>query len=127
MPAKQLLTIFECILLLTVFALIGSFEITTHENDQIVDATESFTELIRYKGCITRKMYEDFREQIPTQVKVSFVIEKGEALKESDEPSGMDFTADVLEQMDVGFYPLHAGDNLQVIVQNSLPPCLTGQ
>lgn len=122
MPAKQLLTIFEFILILTVFALIGSFEITVQENDRIVDATEQFTELVRYKGCITKQMYEDFREQISTPIKVNFIVEKGKTLKQSDELLNANFTEDVLEHLDAsGLYAMSAGDEIKVVVRKLSP------
>lgn len=122
MPAKQLLTIMEFLLFLTLFSFIGAFVTTTNENDRIVDATEEFTELVRYKGCVTKQMYEDFRNHISTPVKVNFIIDKAKVMEEDNAPLSQDFTADVLEALDAsGIYTMSAGDQIRVVVRKLTP------
>lgn len=122
MVGRRLLYFMEILLLLTLFAFFTSFVITTNQNDVIVDATEDFTELIRYKGAVTETMYEDFLNQMPTTVKVSFVIDKDTILDVEDEPLSQDYSQEVLEALDsIGYYAMNVGDQVKVIVRKTSP------
>ena len=101
MVGRRLLYIMEIILLMTLFAFFTSFVITTNQNDTIVDATEEFSELIRYKGAITESMYDNFLDEMPTPVKVSFVVDKGSILELDDQPLDQNYSQEVLEALDL--------------------------
>lgn len=117
---KRVLYFLEVLILLTIFSLGASFIITTYQNDAIVDATEDFVELARQKGCITAKMYDNLLDEMPTAVKVSFVIEKAKVLKSDDDPLDREFTQEVFDSIeDIGYYPMEVGDHLQIIVRKS--------
>lgn len=122
MVGRRLLYIMEIILLLTLFAFFTSFVITTNQNDTIVDATEEFSELIRYKGAITENMYEEFLDKMPTPVKVSFVVDKGTTLELDDQPLNQNYSQEVLQALDsAGYYPMEVGDQVKVIVRKTSP------
>lgn len=122
MVGKRLLYIMEIVLLMTLFAFFTSFVITTNQNDTIVDATEEFSELIRYKGAITESMYDNFLDEIPTTVKVSFVIDKSSILELADQPLDQDYSQEVLEALDsIGYYTMKVGDQVKVIVRKTSP------
>lgn len=122
MVGRRLLYIMEIILLMTLFAFFTSFVITTNQNDTIVDATEEFSELIRYKGAITESMYDNFLDEMPTPVKVSFVVDKGSILELDDQPLDQDYSQEVLEALDsIGYYTMKVGDQVKVIVRKTSP------
>lgn len=112
----------EIILLLTLFAFFTSFVITTSQNDTIVDATEEFSELIRYKGAVTETMYNDFLDKMPTPVRINFVIDKGSVLELEDQPLNQNYSQEVLQALDsTGYYPMEVGDQVKVIVRKTSP------
>ena len=53
---RRIVTVFEVLLIMTLFSMFAALVITTSDNDNIVENTESFVELVRYKGCITDEM-----------------------------------------------------------------------
>ena len=89
---RKIQFVFEILIFLTLFSLFSSFTITTYQTDKIIDVTEEFTELIRYKGCITEDMYFEYLEKYPTPVSISFIIEKEKALKTSSYLPDYEFT-----------------------------------
>lgn len=139
--------ILEIIILLTLFSLFSSFTITTYQTDRIVEITEEFTELVRYKGCITKDMYLEYLQKYPCPVSISFIVEKAKALSTSSYMSGYRFTNDILtavsndqfgkEEIDLGtvdaehlyylesnpeqiyknMYVFDVGDSIQIIVR----------
>ena len=122
MVGRRLLYLVEVILLLTLFAFFTSFVITTNQNDLIVDATEEFSEMIRYKGTITKNMYEEFLEKMPTAVKVGFVVDKGKVLQKDDDPLSVNFSQEVWTALDnTGYYTLKVGDQIKIIVRKTSP------
>lgn len=122
MVGKRLLYIMEIVLLLTLFAFFTSFVVTTNQNDTIVDATEEFAELIRYKGAITKSMYDNFLNKMPTPVKVGFVVDKSTILELEDQPISQDYSQDILEALDgPGYYAMKVGDQVKVIVRKTSP------
>ena len=113
--------ILEILIFLTLFSIFSSFTITTYQTDEIIDVTEEFTELIRYKGCITEDMYYEYLEKYPTPISMTFVIEKGKVLQTSSYLSSYEFTGDVLSHFNPddgdGIYKMEVGDSIQVIVR----------
>lgn len=115
---RRIQYILEILIFLTLFSMFSSFTITTYQTDDIIDVTEEFTELVRYKGCITEDMYFEYLEQYPTPVSLTFVIEKGKVLQTSQYLSAYEFTGDVMEAISTdGIYKMEVGDSIQVIVR----------
>lgn len=122
MVGKRLLYIFEILILVTLFAFFSSFVVTTNQNDAIVDETEQFSEMVRYKGCITEKMYTDFLKKMPTPVKIGFQVTKGKVLETNNSPISKTFTNEIFESIEaIGYYPMRVGDEIQVTVRKTSP------
>ena len=96
---KRLLFLFEALILLTLFIFFGSLAATTLQNDRIIDETENFVEVARYKGCITKSIYEDFLVSLPTVVDVNFEVSKAPELVTSEDIKDIDFTHEVIEDV----------------------------
>ena len=62
---KRLLFLMETLILFSCITIFGALTATTYQNDRIRDVTEDFAETVRYKGCITRSMYEELLKGIP--------------------------------------------------------------
>ena len=120
---KRLLFLFEALILLTLFIFFGSLAATTLQNDRIIDETENFVEVARYKGCITKSMYEGFLVSLPTVVDVNFEVIKVPELVSSEEIKDLDFTHEVIEAVygASGMYTMETGDMLSVIVRKASP------
>lgn len=122
MVGRRLLYFMEAILLLTLFSFFTSFVITTNQNDIIVDATEEFSEMIRYKGAITKNMYDEFLEKMPTTVRVGFVVDKGKVLQKDTDPLSVNFSQEVWTALEgQGYYAMKVGDQIEVIVRKTSP------
>ena len=98
---KRLLFLMETLILFSCITIFGALTATTYQNDRIRDVTEDFAETVRYKGCITRSMYEELLKGIPTTVQVNFEIEKHHDLVAVDQPHNMRFTKDVTDEFTV--------------------------
>lgn len=122
---KRIVTIFEILITVSLFSMFAALIITTNTNDTIIEATEEFVELVRYKGCITDNMYADFLGEMPTPVDVHFVVTRQETLNEGDT---LEFTGDVLQALEntstdlkngvlANTYTMNVGDEIQVTVR----------
>ena len=120
---RRLLFFFEVLILLTLFVFFSSLAVTTMENDRIVDITENFTETVRYKGCITRTMYDDLLAEFPTPVEVNFEVTKAPAIVSDSVPESLQFTAEVIDGVygPENIYKLNTGDSIEVIVRKAGP------
>ena len=120
---KRLLFLMETLILFTCIVFFGSLTATTYQNDRVRDVTENFAEMVRYKGCITRSMYEDLLKNIPTTVQVNFEVEKHHDLVASDQPMNLRFTKDVIDEIysSTQIYPLDVGDEFTVTVRKASP------
>ena len=119
---RRIQYILEILIFLTLFSIFSSFTITTYQTDEIIDVTEEFTELIRYKGCITEDMYYEYLEKYPTPVSITFVIEKKKVLQTSEYLAEYAFTGDVMDALssedeEDRIYKMEVGDSIQVIVR----------
>ena len=139
---RRIVAVFELLLMVSLFALFAALIITTNTNDAIIESTESFVELVRYKGCITEDMYNDFLGEFSTPVDIKFV---GTRHNEIDDIDTLQFTGDVLEAIEnpdddaangilAHTYTMNVGDELQVVVRkmssnffDSMVGMLTGQ
>ena len=123
---KRLLFLFEALILLTLFIFFGSLAATTLQNDRIIDETENFVEVARYKGCITKSIYEDFLVSLPTVVDVNFEVSKAPELVTSEDIKDIDFTHEVIEDVygASGMYTMESGDMLSVTVRKASPTWL---
>lgn len=124
--AKRVITVFEILIFVTLFSMFASFVITTTTNDAIIDNTEEFVELVRYKGCITDQMYYDFIDSFSTPVDVSISVERQPVLATPDTMPTLEWTKDVVLAFDTdadgdgvrdGMYKMNAGDEIEVIVR----------
>lgn len=124
---RRIVTVFEVLLIMTLFSMFAALVITTTDNDNIVENTESFVELVRYKGCITDEMYSDFIGGFRSPVDVSIVVTKKGQLNEGDT---IQFTGDVVDALEnertnvaagiiAGTYTMKVGDEIQVIVRKT--------
>lgn len=120
---RRVLFIFETLIMLTLFLLFGSLAATTLQNDAIRDTTESFAEVVRYKGCVTRSMYDDLLASFPTAVEVNFEVTKKPALVTSEDIKNMEFTNEVIAGVygSTGIYTMQTGDMFSVIVHKASP------
>ncbi|WP_281692852.1 hypothetical protein [Agathobaculum desmolans] len=120
---RRILFFFEVLILLTLFVFFGSLAATTLQNDRIVDITEDFVEVVRYKGCITQSMYEDLLKAYPTPVEVNFEVEKAPALVSNDAPASMQFTAEVVDGIygSGRIFTMQTGDSIEVVVRKAGP------
>lgn len=123
---KRLLFLMETLILFSCITIFGALTATTYQNDRIRDVTEDFAETVRYKGCITRSMYEELLKGIPTTVQVNFEIEKHHDLVAVDQPYNMRFTKDVTDMLydTTQLYPLEVGDEFTVTVRKVSPTML---
>lgn len=120
---KRLLFFFEVVILLTLFVFFSSLAATTIQNDRIVDITENFAEVVRYKGCITRTMYDDLLASYPTPVEVNFEVTKAPALVTNDDIKSLEFTAEVIDGVygAENIYKMNTGDSIQIVVRKAGP------
>lgn len=120
---KRLLFFFEVLIMLTLFLLFGSLAATTLQNDRIVDVTESFAEVVRYKGCITRSMYDELLASFPTAVNVNFEVTKKPALVTAEDIKDVEFSNEVIADVygSTGIYTMQTGDMFTVIVHKASP------
>ena len=120
---KRLLFLMETLILFTCIVFFGSLTATTYQNDRVRDVTENFAEMVRYKGCITRSMYEDLLKDIPTTVQVNLEIEKHHDLVAADQPMNLRFTKDVIDEIysSTQIYPLEVGDEFTITVRKASP------
>lgn len=118
---RRLITILEILLFTTLFALFAGMVITTHSNDAIVEHTEEFVELVRYKGCITKQMYDDFLDGFSTPVEVRMTVTKENALTGAgSDLESMVFTQDIVNRIvsdPNDLYPMYVGDEIEVVVR----------
>lgn len=124
---KRLLFLMETLILLTCIIIFGALAATTYQNDRIRDIAENFAEVVRYKGCITKTMYDDLLAELPTAVKVSFNIEKHHDLVVNDAPLNLRLTKDVIDQIydnSSHLYPLETGDTFTIIIRKASPTLL---
>lgn len=139
---RRIVAVFELLLMVSLFALFAALIITTNTNDAIIESTESFVELVRYKGCITEDMYNDFLGEFSTPVDIKFIVTRH---NEIDDIDTLQFTGDVLEAIEnpdddvangilAHTYTMNVGDELQVVVRkmssnffDSMVGMLTGQ
>ena len=119
---RRLSYLFEFIIVLTLFSMFAAFTITTTQNEQIVDITENFTEMIRYKGCITADMYNGTLRKYPTPVKITFIVEKNKVLSLNGDAHNKVFSKDIIESIETtGLYGMKVGDEVQVVVRKNSP------
>lgn len=120
---RRLLFLMETLILFTCIVFFGSLTATTYQNDRIRDIAENFSEMVRYKGCITRTMYEDLLKNVPTAVEVDFEIEKKHALVAANQPLNLRFTKDVTDALyDASqIYPLEVGDEFTITIRKASP------
>lgn len=120
---RRLLFFFEVVILLTLFVFFASLAATTLQNDRIIDITENFAETVRYKGCITRTMYDDLLKDYPTPVEVNFEVTKAPVLVSNDDAKSLRFTSEVIDGIygSENIYKMNTGDSIRIIVRKAGP------
>lgn len=120
---RRVVAVFEILLLTTIFVFFTAFVITSNQNVAITEHTEAFVELVRYKGCITQTMYNDFLNGFNTPIDVSITVERQSFLAGDGQAMSYEFTKDVVEALEDDSaeidhtYRMQAGDNIQVAVR----------
>lgn len=124
---KRILTVFEIAIAVILFTLFSAMVITTNTNDAIIENTEEFVELVRYKGCITDEMYSEFLQKFNVPVNVKINVTRHDTITGAET---LQFTGDVLQAIhsttnDPGngivanTYTMRVGDEIEVIVRKS--------
>lgn len=134
---KRIVTLFEILIVTTLFAMFAGIVITSHTNDAIISHTEEFVEMVRYKGCITKNTYDDFLKGFDTPVEVNIQVTRKPQLSTPGALNTVEMTQDVVNTMAAdanGLYRMNVGDEIQVIVRkpsgnlyNTLIGSITGQ
>ena len=118
--ARRIITVFEILILTTLFVFFAAFVITTNQNTAIIENTENFVELVRYKGCITEEMYTDFLNGFNTPVSVEISVEKQPSTDE-DVPAEYEFTEEILQDVQRdkpnNIYRMETGDVIRIVVR----------
>ena len=117
---KRIVALFEILITVTLFAMFSGIVITTRSNEAIVDHTEEFVELVRYKGCITQQMYNDFLNGFDSVVDVKIAATRKDPLGSPSDPKTIQFTKDIvgtIESTADHVYPLYVGDEFDVVVR----------
>lgn len=118
--ARRIVTVFEILILTTLFVFFTAFVITTNQNTAIIESTENFVELVRYKGCLTEEMYTNFLNEFNTPVSVEIFVEK-QSSTNADDPVEYEFTKEILQDIQRDkpndIYRMKTGDVIQIIVR----------
>ena len=117
--ASRIVTVFEILIVATLFSLFAALGITTTTNDKIIENTESFVELVRYKGCITQDWYYDFIDSFDSPVDVRIEVTRTPELATADTGTTLQFTQDVIDAIDGPdhIYKMNVGDEINVTVR----------
>ncbi len=124
---KKILTAFEILIAVTLFAMFSAMVITTSTNDVIIENTEQFVETVRYKGCITEQMYNEFLDGFDTPVNVHITVTKKDAITGNE---SLQFTNDIIEAVHstandpangivAHTYTMRVGDEIEVCVRKN--------
>lgn len=138
---KRITFIFSLLIGMILFALFGTLVATTNTNDAIIEHTEEFVELVRYKGCISEKAYYDFLKgfDVPVEVRITATRKPGPG----ETGNSLEFTQDIINAFSTdmdgdgkadGLYRMNPGDEISVVVRkpsgnlfDSLNRLLSGQ
>ena len=116
---SRIITIFEILIITTLFSMFSALGITTSTNDQIIENTEEFVELVRYKGCITQDWYHSFISGFDSPVDVRITVKRMPELATPDSLPTIEFTQDIVDAIDKpeGVYKMTPGDEIEVVVR----------
>lgn len=117
---RRIVGVLELLIIVTLFSLFAALVITTNSNDRIIEQTEEFVELVRYKGCITSETYNEFLNGFNTPVDVSISVTRKPNVTASVAVETMQFDGDIAEALAAdNIYRMNVGDEIQVVVRKA--------
>ena len=123
---RQITTMMEILIMITLFAMFSTLAITMNVNSAIIDNTEDFVELVRYKGVITESMYYEFINGFQTPVSATIIVKKKPILAANSDIETIYWTNDVITAFGAdengdgkrdGLFKMNPGDEIEVIVR----------
>lgn len=129
---KRIVTVLELLIAVTLFAMFAALIVTTSTNDDIIEKTENFVELVRYKGCITDDMYDEFLDSFNVPVDISFEVTRQPSVLDANDALAdgggiLEFTGDVINAIEddhripANTYTMDVGDQIEVVVRKASP------